>query len=237
MQSNKDEVRGRLERFHHTRYLRSNLQYQPRYDILKRMPKAATLAPLFYKGKELHILLTQRSQNLSSHRGEVAFPGGKMDPTDTDEIQTAKREAHEEIGLDPSDVDCIACWHPFIARAGIMVTPVVAFIRDDFIAKPNEEVDHVFSVPLRRFLSSDRMTSRTIEYYGKSAIYLFSDHVDGTTFVTWGLTASMCVYTAMAVFDKKPEFEFHGTKHFENNDMWAGLEMYLHSQLNRMSKV
>ncbi|KAM9814339.1 peroxisomal coenzyme A diphosphatase NUDT7 isoform X2 [Syngnathus typhle] len=113
-------------------------------DILgeAELPQASVLVPLFMRSGKLHTLMTQRSEQLRVSAGEVCFPGGKRDSSDKDAVHTALREAHEEIGLPPGDVHVICTLQPFITKNSLLVTPVVGFIPESFLACPNTaEVD------------------------------------------------------------------------------------------------
>ena len=133
--------------------------------------KAAVLIPLFLKDDELFVLLTVRSRHLRTHGGEVAFPGGKEDEEDKDIVETALREAEEEIGLPRGQVEVISRLPPSIAKYGIVVIPVVGFISKDFVPQPNpDEVEYAFSVPLADFLCSENHSSQHSTWDGRHYI-------------------------------------------------------------------
>ena len=153
----------------------------------------------------------QRSEHLTHHKGEVCFPGGKLDKSDEDEVEASLREAEEEIGLHHDQIDVIAVLPPLVGRSGFLVSPTVAFIPDDFTPQPNpDEVDSTFSLPLRRFLTSHNMTHFSYSERGKLYyIPMFQDTITetGELYTTWGLTASFCVIFAVIVFQKATDFE------------------------------
>jgi 8-oxo-dGTP pyrophosphatase MutT (NUDIX family) len=95
----------------------------------RRFPEAAVLVPIT-RSDEPELVLTLRASGLSTHGGEVAFPGGRRDPEDPDLIFTALREAEEEIGLPPGLVEVIGPLSPLISLHGIKVTPYVGLIPD-----------------------------------------------------------------------------------------------------------
>ncbi|GLI59759.1 hypothetical protein VaNZ11_001717 [Volvox africanus] len=115
---------------------------------------AAVLVGLFEdRSGVVRVLLTQRSAQLKSHRGEVCLPGGKRDEDDLDDIKTALREAQEELGLDPACVTVLACLPPVLSKHHLSVTPVIALIPADMVPQPNpHEVAAAFTVPLAVFL-------------------------------------------------------------------------------------
>jgi 8-oxo-dGTP pyrophosphatase MutT (NUDIX family) len=110
---------------------------------------AAVLVPIFERGAEPHVLFIRRSE-LVSHQGQVAFPGGRLEPTDRDLAETALREAHEEVGIRPEEVDLLGRLGAKSTRvSGYLVAPFVGVIPDPkhFRHDPRE-VAEVFTVPL-----------------------------------------------------------------------------------------
>ncbi|XP_034390524.1 peroxisomal coenzyme A diphosphatase NUDT7 isoform X2 [Cyclopterus lumpus] len=108
-----------------------------KFASLPVLPKASVLIPLMVKNGELCTLMTLRSQELRTSPGEVCFPGGKRDPSDGDDVDTALREAEEEISLPPADVQVVCRLVPIINKSGLLVTPVVGFIEESFCPRPN----------------------------------------------------------------------------------------------------
>ncbi|MGL4395701.1 MAG: CoA pyrophosphatase [Hyphomicrobium sp.] len=106
---------------------------------------------------ELTVLFTERTPHLSAHAGQIAFPGGRIDPTDRDAADAAMREATEEIGLDRALVEPIGYVEPYRTSTGYLVTPVVALIAPHFTLNVNgDEVASVFEVPLALLLDAPR---------------------------------------------------------------------------------
>lgn len=109
---------------------------------------AAVLIPIVARA-ELTVLLTQRTEGLPRHAGQIAFPGGRMEPTDRDPTATALREAHEEIGLDPSFVEPLGYLDAYRTGTGFRIFPVVSLVREGFALNLDErEVAEAFEVPL-----------------------------------------------------------------------------------------
>ena len=191
---------------------------KPQVDII---PRAAVLVPLFFKNNELYVLLTVRSKHLRTHKGEVAFPGGKQDEEDEDIVKTALRESEEEIGLPQGEVEVISQVVPCIAKYGIVVTPVVGFISEDFVPRPNaDEVECVFSVPLAEFLRADNHTCMHGVFQDRPWIMHLFHHPDttksGKKIVTFGLTAHMAMVVACIIYKRPPDFETDQGFNWEN---------------------
>ncbi len=108
---------------------------------------AAVLVGLVERRDGLSVLLTRRSDNLRSHTGQVAFPGGRLDPGET-VWEAALREAEEEVGLDRAHVNLAGLSTPYRTGTGFLVTPVVGFVPPDLPLSPNpDEVADVFETP------------------------------------------------------------------------------------------
>jgi 8-oxo-dGTP pyrophosphatase MutT (NUDIX family) len=127
-----------------------------RADRLERPPPgseakaAAVLVPLLKRDGELHLLYTRRSERLASHRGEVAFPGGRFDRRDPHLLAAALREAQEEVGIEPQAVDVLGSFEGRSTRStNIMVTPFVGVVQGTPDLRPDpKEVAEIFHVPL-----------------------------------------------------------------------------------------
>ncbi|NXW62815.1 NUDT7 diphosphatase, partial [Eurystomus gularis] len=144
--------------------------------------------------------------------GEVCFPGGKSEASDKDEIDTALREAKEEVGLQPEKVEVICRLVPGIDKMNHLVTPVVGFIEDTFQAAPNpDEVSEVFVVPLEYFVKP--LNYKTLPYKTSSGYlgwmhcFTYDDHERKRSFRIWGLTAHFAVLLALVIFGKRPTFK------------------------------
>ncbi|XP_064414721.1 peroxisomal coenzyme A diphosphatase NUDT7 [Latimeria chalumnae] len=192
------------------------------------LPKASVLVPMLLKDQKLHVLLTVRSMKLKTFQGDVCFPGGKSELQDRDEIDTALREANEEIGLPADQVDVVCCLPPLISKNGILVTPVLAFINEAFQAKPNpEEVSDVFLVPLDYFINPVNYNSLTYKLpSGKQRLlhsFTYNDPQNNKPYVIWGLTAFIAIIVAVIALGKKPQFEVD----FEVHDPYFYINHFL----------
>ncbi|MDR2991920.1 MAG: CoA pyrophosphatase, partial [Burkholderiaceae bacterium] len=111
--------------------------------------RAAVLMPLVARPAGVTVLLTERTARLRAHAGQIAFPGGRTDPQDHGPIDTALREAGEEVGLPPSAAQVLGLLPSYITGSRYDVTPVVALIDPGFAPHPNPgEVAQIFEVPL-----------------------------------------------------------------------------------------
>ena len=112
---------------------------------------AAVLVPLIWRESDWQILMTKRAANLSHHGGQISFPGGALDASDTGLVDTALREAHEEISLTPPSVKVMGGLLPVRSPAGFIVQPIVGIVGGDIFddLRPDPaEVDSIFTLPL-----------------------------------------------------------------------------------------
>lgn len=163
------------------------------------LPHSAVLIAVTHVA-EPHVILTKRSANLSSHAGEVAFPGGKWDEGDGDLLETALRESREEVGLQAEHVfEVVGQLKPVVSRSGLNVTPYVAIVDDEAQLTPNlQELDSIFKVPLTFFMDGSNVRSKAIDYKGQRVV-IPAYHYDG--YMIWGLTAFMIVDLVNSAFN------------------------------------
>jgi len=150
---------------------------------------AAVLIALVRRPEGHTVLYTERSPDLRSHSGQVAFPGGKVDAGDRDAGAAALREANEEIGLRPDEAEILGYMTPYFTGSNYLITPVVAEVTPSGPFVPNpDEVHSVFEVPLGRILDSASYGRFRIQRGGKEHSTWQIDH-DGH--VIWGITANL----------------------------------------------
>ena len=135
-----------------------------------------------------HVLLTRRADHLGTHSGQVAFPGGKIDPGETP-AEAAIREAEEEVGLDPAHVEVVGYLDPYETGTGFRILPVVAFVRPGFtLAISPDEVADAFEVPLAFLMDPRNHERHNVMWRGKRREYYampYNGHY------IWGATAGM----------------------------------------------
>ncbi|MGJ5012332.1 CoA pyrophosphatase [Bradyrhizobium oligotrophicum] len=149
---------------------------------------AAVLIPVV-DHPEPTVLLTQRSPNLSSHAGQIAFPGGKIDVTDASPLDAALREAEEEVGLDRSFVDPIGYLDVYGTAFGFRILPTVARVRPGFTLKINAgEVDDAFEVPLAFLMDPANHQLHSKEFRGMERSYYAMPFAER---YIWGATAGI----------------------------------------------
>lgn len=158
-----------------------------------RLPvPAAVLLPLVMHERP-SLLLTQRTAHLSTHSGQIAFPGGKVDEEDADAVAAALREAQEEVGLNPGNVEVLGTLPQYITGTQFFITPVVALVRPGFALQPNpHEVDDVFEVPLDFLMDPANHRRHAYEWNGEVREWYSMPYRDGglERFI-WGATAGM----------------------------------------------
>lgn len=165
---------------------------------LPGLPEAAVLLPVT-RSEVPQVIFTLRATGLSTHGGEVAFPGGRRDPQDRDLVETALREAEEEVALVPGQVELLGPLSTLVSRHRIQVTPYVGLVPDNFCYRANEaEIAAVFSAPLAYFCDDPRHSTHRIDYLGRSW-YVPSYQYDG--YQIWGLSAIILVELVNLVYD------------------------------------
>ncbi|MCK9515076.1 MAG: CoA pyrophosphatase [Ottowia sp.] len=163
--------------------------------------RAAVLIALVNRPGGLSVLLTQRTDFLPTHSGQVAFPGGKVDATDRGVQDTALREAHEEIGLAPARVNVLGKLPLYVTGSRFVITPVVALVSGTSALHPNpDEVADVFEVPLSFLMNPAHHRHHRLQWDGHVREWLSMPYPDDVQragggpvverFI-WGATAGM----------------------------------------------
>lgn len=159
---------------------------------------ASVLVPLVQRNEGPTVLLTQRTDHLTDHPGQVSFPGGRCEPEDADAVATALREAEEEIGLMSSHVDVIGQLPTYTTGTGFIVTPVIATVRPGFDLRLDPfEVAEAFEVPLAFLMNPANHRWHVVETAGIRREFLSMPWmgVDAAgqprRYFVWGATAAM----------------------------------------------
>lgn len=160
----------------------------PEPDFWEKTRPAAVLVPVIRRAEGLSLVLTERSAALSTHAGQVAFPGGRVEPGEAP-AAAALREAHEEIGLFPEHVEPIGFLPPYFSGTGFRVQPLVGLVSPEvtFSLDPGE-VARIFEVPLALVLDPARYRRGEIFWRGRERSFYILDYPDA---YIWGVTAGI----------------------------------------------
>jgi 8-oxo-dGTP pyrophosphatase MutT (NUDIX family) len=192
------------ERFSCAHDWQPEVRDEPR--LSERAPaQAAVLVPLVLRAGRQglpSVILTQRAAHLSTHSGQIAFPGGKVDPSDDGAREAALREAQEEIGLDPGHVHVIGELPLYVTGTAFSITPVVGLVDPHCALRPNpDEVADVFEVPLDFLMNPAHHRWHRLDWHGQQRRWFSMTYIeqrndsDGLPqeierFI-WGATAGM----------------------------------------------
>ena len=178
--------------------LRQRLSAQPEWqpeitqDFLSARAEpvaAAVLIPLVQRPEGLTILLTMRTDHLSSHAGQVSFPGGRSEVYDASAIATALRETEEEVGLARAHVEVLGCLPDYLTGTGYQVTPVVGLVTPPFELRADpSEVAEIFEVPLAFLMDGVNHQRLSVELPGGRRSFYAMPY---ERFYIWGATAGM----------------------------------------------
>lgn len=149
---------------------------------------AAVLVPLVLRDGEHHLLFTRRADTLRRQPGDIAFPGGAIDPGDPTPLAAALRESHEEIGLHARDVALLGQLDERGTVTGFRITPFVGAIEGPYPFRTNHEVDALFEVPLRALRRPETLVVEERRFRGRKRKvyhYLYGEHD------IWGITGQL----------------------------------------------
>jgi len=155
---------------------------------LARARPAAVLAPLVARPEGLTVLLTLRASHLRAHSGQIAFPGGQIDPGEAP-LEAALREAQEEIGLEPRFIEPLGWLDPYLTGTGFRIAPLVALVDPGFTLSINaREVDEAFETPFAFLMDAANHRVDEREWQGRMRRYYAMPH-EGR--YIWGATAGI----------------------------------------------
>lgn len=161
------------------------------YSIIngKKYRNSAVLIPLIRNNQEIQIILTQRSNNLPSHAGQISFPGGKVDLKDESPVDTAYREANEEIGLSREKIEHLGYLDITTTGTDFMILPVVASISSNFVPKlNNDEVESLVYLPLNFIADTNNLQLMNKEINGDNRTFFVYEY---DNYFIWGATARL----------------------------------------------
>lgn len=184
-----ERLRASLNSADATAVVRGDWDFDLGTDRRDAFTPAAVLVPIVRR-EDPTVLLTRRTDTLRSHAGQVAFPGGRIDPGE-DAVAAALREAMEEVALPPDEVEVIGRADEYETGSGYRITPVVGLIPPDLPLVPAEsEVAAVFEVPLAHLLDPRNHRLEVAMWQGRDRRYW---EIDWATHRIWGVTAGMIV--------------------------------------------
>jgi 8-oxo-dGTP pyrophosphatase MutT (NUDIX family) len=170
--------------------LSSQLQSRnPRRIVVDHSGRAAVLMPILPHGEEFCFLLTQRTHKVETHKGQISFPGGIQEDSDSNLLQTALRETWEELGLGSESIRLLGEFDEYLSITGLIVTPFAAYVGGPLNLVPNpDEVDEILRVPFSVFQDSRTLRIETRERLGVERKVYFYDFQGKEV---WGLTAQI----------------------------------------------
>jgi len=175
-------------------------KYQPRTVNAELQTPAAVLVAITDDVDNPEVILTRRAEHLPTHKGQIAFPGGKADPEDVDLVATALREAFEEVALNPEVVQIVGPMGQVLSRQGFVVTPIVAVVPASVVSQltPNlGELDRIFTVPVRFLVDSKPVMDPLPIAAGVTQVPSF--YYD--EYRIWGMTAFILAEFVNLAFD------------------------------------
>lgn len=172
--------------------------------------RAAVLVPVIDRPSGPHLLFTRRADWLSRHPGQMSFPGGAREPGDEGPVDTAKREAEEEVGLAAQEAEIVGRLPSIVTVSGFVVTPIVARVPDREYVPDGEEIVEILILPVESFCDPANLerewrnapdgTRQAVEYF----------HIDGHT--VWGATGRLVCHLLSETTDwELPDDEIEGT--------------------------
>src|SRR6218665_684111 len=161
--------------------------------FIERAPARASVLLAIVLREQPMVLLTERTAHLSTHSGQVAFPGGRADPQDASATDTALREAQEEVGLEPGFVEVLGTLSTYLTGSAFIITPVVGLVQPGCVLRPNPcEVAQLFEVPLAFLLDPANHRRHVFDRDGVRREWFSMPYQDGDkNHYIWGATAGM----------------------------------------------
>jgi len=166
--------------------------YSPRRIELSEYPDfapAAVLVPLFVFNEGVSLILTKRTDSVETHKGQIAFPGGMKDSSDSDLVATALRETYEELGVESRFIKVLGTLDDHPVPSGFIITPIVGFLSNvPNILPHSAEVAEVFQAPLSFFENEKNSWTEKREFRGRKRVVWFYSY---RNHIVWGATAAI----------------------------------------------
>ena len=183
-------------------------QHRPRILAAELQTPSAVLLAITDDKDNPQVILTRRAEHMPTHKGQIAFPGGKAEHEDADLIATALREAHEEVALQPDSVKVVGQMGQVLSRQGFLVTPVVGVVPASVVSQlvPNlGELDRIFTVPLSFFIETNPVMDALPIVAGVKQVPSF--YYD--EYRIWGMTAFILAEFVNLVYDARIDLYGH----------------------------
>jgi len=169
-------------------------QHRPARPVPETAIASAVLILMRVCGDGLHVLLTRRTEHLRHHAGQISFPGGRWEEQDASLVHTALREAQEEVGIVPGNLEVLGCLPDFLVPSGFLITPVLALQEQAFALQLDDfEVAEAFEVPLAHLVQHGRYQQHRIQLQG-SVRHVHAVAHQGR--FVWGATAGIMLVLA-----------------------------------------
>lgn len=149
---------------------------------------SAVLVPLIYRGGEYYLIFTKRTSDVEHHKKQISFPGGRVDKNDGSLSATALRECNEEVGLLAENIEIVGILDDLLIPSGYLITPIVAFIKEQKFVLNETEVESVLEVKLDEFFNPEKFRVEKWERNGKLVdVYFYDVYMEPI----WGATANI----------------------------------------------
>jgi 8-oxo-dGTP pyrophosphatase MutT (NUDIX family) len=182
-----------------------DLRHVPGIPAGTRVTDAAVMVPIVNRPDGLQVLLTQRTDHLLDHAGQISFPGGRVEPEDAHREETALRETEEEIGLARERITVLGRLPDYEIPTGFRITPVVGWVEPPFeLALDAFEVACVFEAPLEHFVQPQKFERREYHFRGRHRHYMAIPYQGR---YIWGATAGM-LYSFARMIEALPASEY-----------------------------
>jgi 8-oxo-dGTP pyrophosphatase MutT (NUDIX family) len=193
----RDEIVARIRPHQPGRNVRGDHDFNPEIRPHPPLKPAAVLVPIVAWPNGMTVLLTQRTDHLADHAGQISFPGGRIEPQDEGPEDAALRETEEEIGLPRDQIELIGRLDTYETSTGYEVVPVVGFVHPPFVLLPDpHEVADIFEVPLAFILDPANHERRSRAWQGGTRQFFVLPYEQR---YIWGATAGMLVNLAQVL--------------------------------------